>query len=391
MIFPAVIAIREPTSESGALALPDLYELLPRGETVIAGTGALALRAALRGGWTAPDGSDGGWIACELTLSAEAIRLLLARPGLELRLPVDGLAVKATIDPDRVAWSIARVRFWDGELTSSGTWELANRALEAEVRARGIEVGSFPLRDGTFVAKWIEGALDADARLVRRGDGPLSCEGTLALREPEYPMLAEVAPALAKYGLSGLSTSGNEPLLAEVRTVDAGWAFSSLTAGTPSARVRADARVESGSLFVDGVALAREGFLKSSVLLRLPAAITGDLAIPFVMRGPLASPRFRADFAGTLERLLVDSGIDAGLREIGGAIDHVLCVRPTRRSSRPPRSAPSRGGSSIEGLVRRAASGIDEDACIEALLDRGLIPDEIADRIEDAREAARRR
>ncbi|MEM9196070.1 MAG: hypothetical protein AAGF12_43295, partial [Myxococcota bacterium] len=388
---PASASVFDGTEFSGTLALSDLYELLPRGRWLVTGKGALEIEGTVKG-LASPK--------VKLIARGEALQLLVAGPGTDFRLPADRFYLATHVDRERFLFSDLSIGAFGGTLRSQGRLGFRPTLLQAKVQLEDLAVGDVRLAGGAIGAH-LTGQLHGTLSVQRKGTEAVQAHGSLRVDEPSYPALRRAEPALAKYGLSAIAQDGTTPLHAELLADAHGLHFRQVRAATLSGAVEADARISGGAVDGRGTARVAARYLRTSSLLRVPAAVAGDIAVPFRVAGSVRAPRVQANLVGTLDTLLAESAVGAGLRGLQNAVGDFFggassatqtaaTQASSRRASSLRASGPSGGAPAdldTDVLIDRIAQGVgDEDAYIDELFDRGLSPEELADRIEEARE-----
>ncbi|MEZ4339725.1 MAG: hypothetical protein R3B82_24155, partial [Sandaracinaceae bacterium] len=362
----------------GELALSDLYELFERGGPSVVGKGNLELSATLEGTWDAPDAS--------LEVFCEQPRLMVAGAGWGkgLRVGLERVLARARLGTDRLVWSELVVDGYGGRVRSQGLfgWGHGFRGLQAKVELDDVHVGTLPLPDGKRVGQYLAGRLNGSLTLRRKAGEALGGKGQLWIDDAVVPALNLARPTLSRYGLEPPPIASTEPMLADVRGGPEGWLLEGIGGAVRGARVDGDLALRADGQLLGALDVSLEtAYLRSSRLLRVPATMVGDLRIPVRVRGPVGAPAVEADLVGTLDHLVGKSRLGRGIQS---AVDAVM----DRVGGERERYAPAEDHErmSDEALIVRLARGVgDEDAQIETLLDRGLSPTEIADRIEAAR------
>lgn len=367
------------TRAQGELSLSDVYELLPRGGPTLVGKGKLGIDAALEGPFTEP--------SAQLKVHGEALTLLVAGESFKgLRVGIDRLLARTHVSLDRVVWRELVVHAFDGKLSSQGLVGFGEgfRGMQAKISVDDVSLARVPTPGGGTLEPHLGGRLNGQLTLKRKGSD-LSGKGELWVDEPRYPVLKLTAESLAKVGLKPPSPRGTEPFMAQVRGGSAGWMIKGLSGAVHGARCEGDLAVRPDGTLLGKLDLVAEAiYLRSSTLLNLPAAALGDVKIPMKVLGTLASPEYEADVLGAFDHLVGKTRIGRGLhRVVDRAVDRVM--GGARRLDLEESEAP--GDLDTDVIIRRIARGVgDEDAYLDALIDRGLSPDEIATRIERARE-----
>lgn len=359
----------------GEVSLSDLYELFERGGPSIVGKGNLELSATLEGTWDAPEAA--------VKAFCEQPRLMIAW-GKGERVSLDRVLARGRLSRDRLVWSELVVDGYGGRLRSQGLagWGEGFRGLQAKVELDDVIVGELPRGGGRRVGEHLGGRLNGTLTLRRKPGEALAGKGQLFVEHPVLPMLNLAEPALARYGLKPPPIAGTEPLMADVRGGPEGWLLKGLSGAVRGARIDGDLALRADGQVLGALEVSLEtAYLRSSPMLRVPATMVGDLRIPVRVRGPLGAPAIEADFVATLDHLVAKSRLGRGLQS---AVDAVMDRVGGERERQAPADEIER--MSDQALILRLARGVgDEDRQIELLIERGLTPTEIADRIEAAR------
>jgi len=359
----------------GELSLSDLYELLPRGGPTLVGKGSLEIRAELEGDLSDPQAA--------LSLSAEQPRLMIAW-GKGVRVALDRALARGRLGRDRLVWSELVIDGYGGRARSQGlaAWGAGYRGVQAKVELDDVRLGAIPLPGGGRVGAHLGGRLNGALTLERRRGEALGGRGQLWVEDPVYPALARAEGTLARYGLKPPPIHGIEPLLCDVRGGARAWMLKGISGSVRGARVDGDVALDHGSL-LGALDIALEAaYLRTSAMLRVPATMVGDVKVPVRLRGPLTDPDVEADLLGTLDHLVSKSRVGRGIhRAVDRVMDGVLGTEGRRHAV-----ADDAERLDDEALIRRIARGIgDEDRYLDVLIERGLDPADIADRIEAAR------
>lgn len=294
-----------------------------------------------------------------VTLEAHAPRqtVALGRRVVSLEdVYVAASGTRATLDVSEL-----RAQLLGGRLRGSGHVGLgAFRGLLGELTLEGIDLG--PLEAP------VSG--EASARLVvhRLDPGPLHALLRLRVASPRYPALSRLTPTLDRLGLPALPTDGDEPMLASVRLEDGGLEVFALSAGVEGARLTGaltKAPLWSGALYVH----ASEAWLSGHRLLRMK----GGLTVPLRVEGDGPMPRIRPDVLAAIDAWIGKSRVGASVQRL---LDQLAAKAPPP-GARPPHDAGALAGT--DTLLDRVARGDRADRAVEALLDRGLTPKELAD------------
>ncbi len=372
------------THAVGALALGDLYELIPRGGPTLVGKGTLHVDAALEGPFSEPSAALG--------IHADALTLLVAGAGFKgLKVRLDRALARMHVSMDRVVWRELTLHGYEGKVRSQGLfgWGDGFRGFQAKLEVDDVAVGQLPQPGGGALGEHLGGRLNASLSITKKGDAKLSGKGDAWIDEPRYPMLRLSRQGLAKVGLEPPSPRGTEPLMVALRGGPEGWLLKGLSGAVHGARCDGDLVLRrDGTIFGRLELVVEAVYLRTSTLLNLPAAALGDVRIPLTVTGHAAQPDFEADVLAAFDHLVAKTRVG---RTIHRAVDRVM-----DRLGAGGRwlEGDATGGAGLdaasldtEALIHRIAAGdADEDVYLDVLIDRGLSPDEIATRIERARE-----
>ncbi|MFK7984664.1 MAG: hypothetical protein AB8I08_01455 [Sandaracinaceae bacterium] len=312
-------------------------------------------RVTLRGGL------DGALSRPRATLRAELVQ------GCELVLgtvtvPVAHAVAEARFSRERWVWSGMEAQLLGGRVRSRGVFG-RDTGLLGEVQAEDLEVGRVQLA-GEPLESRLSGSFEGTLRLAGR-----AAKGRFLLHEPRYGVLSEAAPVLSRWGLPVPPLSGRRPLRLTVELEDGGLRVSEFEASVPGLRVHGDAELDDrGGISGDVVLDAGPSWLRDGRSLARLGHWLGGITVPVRLAGDLARlrllPDVRAALRITFERLFRDV--------------------PT---SRP--ALPAHGPTSLLGtdalLDRVAAGGDDAEDALDALLERGMSPEEIAERVAKRR------
>ncbi len=361
------------TRVSGTLSLADLYELVPHRPLVFAGRGALPLRGELEGTIEAP--------SLHLSIASGAVVLFVASSEGSAVLELDRVHARVVVDRQRVVWSELSIDAYGGRLSSQGLARLGvdtarpgrpspekTVQLQTKVAFEALDLERAPLLRGHRLGAYLAGRASGELALKRGPRGAIVGKARVAVADARYPILARIAPQLARYGLDALPLTGSEPLQLELEIDQRGLAILALSAAVRGARLDVESLDVDDRAAVHGkLAVFLEGaYLRTSPILAIPAALIGDVRVPVHVRGTIGAPQAKVDVAETLEGLLHDM--------------------PVRRRRRSEPIDPGAAELDDDVLIRRIARGTPHEArYLDILLDRGLSPDEIATRIEDAR------
>jgi len=359
----------------GELSLSDLYELIPRGGPTLVGKGSLELQAELEGDVTDPKAT--------VSLSSEQPKLMVAW-GKGVRVAIDRAVARGRLSPDRLVWSQLTVDAYGGRLRSQGLigWGAGFRGVQAKLELDEVRLGAVPLPGGGRLGEYLAGRLHGSVTLKRPHGEALAGRGQLWVEDPVYPALGLVEAPLSRYGLKPPPIHGTEPLLCDVRGGARAWMLKGISGTVRGARVDGDVAIEGGAL-LGALDIALEAaYLRTSAILRVPATMVGDVKVPVRLRGPLAQPDVEADLLGALDHLVSKSRVGRGIhRAVDRVMDGVLGSDGRRHAV-----ADDAERLDDEALIRRIARGIgDEERYLDVLIERGLDPADIADRIEAAR------
>jgi hypothetical protein len=340
-------------------------------------TGAMALDARLEGTWTRPV-LDG----------------IARSPAVEIGwepqedfpvLPFRDAVARVRLDRDRLVWSELAAKGFSGELSGEGSLDFRETPVRHESRlaCRGLSLAEIPTRaDG---GRALDGVLHASAsgevRLTGRGGdmAALAGDGSLVLDAPEYLFLREAGATLETYGLPPPPVSGRGPLRAglvftegRIELVDLagrveGISFAGKVSTTWEGRL-------AGRLLVQ----LERSYLTRSLLLALPAAVTGDAALPIEISGRLGYPIYTADLVGAVGSMLRKNPIRS---VVSGVMDGLWSVLEPEKV---------RQGSDMDRLFDRilaGAPGAEED--LDRLIDTGISPEEVERLLADYRRRKR--
>lgn len=369
------------TTARGELSLGDLYELIPRGGPTLVGKGALAVDATLEGPFTSP--------GAELKIHGERLVLLVAGAGFDgVKVAIDRVLARMHGSLDRIVWRELAIDAFDGRLSSQGLfgWGEGFAGLQAKLELDDVDLGRLPSSGGGELRDHLGGRLNATLSVKKKKGARLSAKGELWIAEPRYPMLRLAAESLAKVGLKPPPPRGTEPLMADLRGGPEGWLLKGISGAVRGARCDGDLALRpDGTVFGKVVVVAEAVWLRSSTLLNLPAAALGDVTIPVAVLGTLAHPEFEADVLEAFDHLVAKSRIGRGVQ---AAVDRVMDgLGAAARRYEGEDEWDDASHLETDVLIHRIATGEgDEDAYLGVLIDRGLSPDEIATRIERARE-----
>lgn len=372
----------EGTALSGEVSLMDVYELLPRGGLTIVGKGNVELQALIEGDVGAPTAA--------VKVALERPRLLVAGAGKGVRISLTRVLARLNVNLDRVLWSELVIDGYEGRLKSQGLFGWGSsgfRGLQAKVEIDDVRLGALPLPGEGKVGQLVSGRLNGSVSLSKkRGEG-LTARGHVWVESPVYPVLRRAGPALGKYGLRPPPIAGTEPLIADLRGGPEGWLLRGISGSVRGASVDGDLALQPSGEILGALDVHLEAaYLRTSTLLHVPATMVGDLIIPVRLRGPFAAPEVEADLLGTFDHLVKKSALGRGIhRAVDRVMDGVFGDTPKGERQRYD-VAEDAELLDDDVLFRRIARGIgDEEAYLDVLIDRGLDPDEIATRIEDAR------
>lgn len=236
------------------------------------------------------------------------------------------------------------------------------RGVLGELSLEGVELASLSLP--------VEGAASARLAFHRRAVGPPHALLRLRVAAPRYPGLSRLAPTLERLGLGALPIEGNEPLLASLRLEGDALELFDLGAGVAGARVSGALTKDplwSGALLVHAAA----SWLKSHRVL----GAAGDLTVPLRVGGDGLTPRVRPDVLAAIDAWI-------GKSKVGASVQRLL---DQLASKAPPPDARPHAPDALAGtdaLLDRVLDGDRAERALEALLDRGLSPREVADALE---------
>ncbi len=363
----------------GEVSLLDVYELMPRGGPTVVGKGDVEVHASIEGDRLAPEAS--------IELKADKPRFLFADTGSGVRVALDRVEARGRLNRGRLVWSELVVDGYGGKLTSQGLFGWGStgyKGVQAKLAIDDVLLGALPLPGGGRVGSFVTGRLNGELVLRRPATGRLSGKGQVWIDKPVFAALERAQPALEKVGLRPPPITGIEPALANVRGGAAGWILEGIGAAVRGARIDGDVALRPGGALLGKLDVSLEAaYLRSSAMLRVPATMVGDVTLPVRLGGRFRDPVIEADLLGALDHMVQKSAIGRGLhRAVDTVMDGVLRGRPGRRHER----AGDEELLNTDALISQLARGTgDEDRCLDILLDRGLSPDEIADRIEAAR------
>lgn len=313
--------------------------------------GRLALRGELDGSLSRP----------RATVHAELVRSCRVVAG-TLAVPVVHAVAEARFSRERWVWSGVDVETLGGHLTSRGVYG-RDTGLIGEVRAEDLEVGLV-----TFGGAPLEPRLAGSFEGTLRFHGERAARGRFLLHEPRYGALAEAAPVLARWGLPVPPLEGRRPLRLALELDDGVLRVADFEASVPGLRVKGDAQLRGGGLSGDVVLDAGPDWLRQGRALARLGHLLGGITVPVRLGGDLAQLRMVPDVRAALriafERLFRD----------------VPASRPLL-----PAHAPTRLLGTDALLDRVAEGGDDAEDALDTLLERGMTPEEIAERVAKRR------
>ena len=245
----------------------------------------------------------------------------------------------------------------------------------------GVRIGRLALGADRVLAETIDGTLSGRVEAFVLGDGTPRVRARIELLEARYPALGRLRATLARLDLRALPTEGTAPLSAELRVGTDGARVRAFSAAVRGARVSGDfERARDGAWSGELILVAEQLWLSTSRLLDAPARLVGDARIPLRAGGTAATPRLRPDLLGAVDDWIGRSRLGVALRE---AIARILAgVQEDTGPRTSPRSHAPSSLLSVDALISRVATGADDaDDALGALLERGLEPEEIADRV----------
>ena len=371
----------EGTVLGGEISLSDVYELLPRGGPTVVGKGSVEVRAAVDGSVRAPEAS--------VKLIADKPRLLFAGKGGGVRVALDRMLLRGRLNASRFVWRELVIDGYGGRVESQGLvgWGADGfSGMQAKVELDDLVLGSFPIPSGGLVGTLVTGRLSGKLTFRRPAGKGLSGKGQISLDKPVYPALNLAEPTLSKVGLRPPPIAGDEPALANLKGGPQGWILEGLGASVRGARVDGDLALKPGGGLLGALDVSLEDtYLRSSAMLRVPATMVGDVTLPVRLGGRITEPALEADLLGALDHMVQKSTIGRGIhRAVDTVMDGVLGER-SPRSKREREQADDAALLPSDKLISRIARGTeDEDRYLDVLLERGLSPTEIADRIDAA-------
>ncbi len=294
----------------------------------------------------------------------------------KVRAALAQLRVEATVGADGVDVSEASALLAGGRVEASAIASRAFGGAVARVRVRGVQLG-----DVERVRDELGGALHLDATFWRRGGAP-GARVRARVEEPRYEGVRRFAALFSRYGLRLPALASTQPLTGSLALADGALAVEGVSADTGSFAVTGHASRSAIGLWKGEAALiAKQAWLETSHLFERPARWIGDVRVPVRVEGPDGRVQARADVLGALDAILARSRLGRGLASAIEALMRTLRFeRPAVSDAHAPH-APSTLAS-IDALVDRvAAGGAESDAAIDALLERGLAPRELVERV----------
>lgn len=351
----------------GSVDLVDLGALLAPFD--LSADAPIDLEGAISGEWTDPRAT--------LSLRGGEGRLGLETPDSYRTLSFTGLEADAEL-----ARAGSSVR---ATLAGLGGGSARFEAAVLTARPAVGTIGTLELEDVQVAqaSPEVQGRLSTRASFWRLAGLSSGVRASVALLQPRYPILGRLAPLLDRYGLEPPSPEGVGPATARLRLERGALSISELDVAVNGVRVSgAGGRSADGEWSGEVRVEAKEGWLKTSELLRTPASWLGDLVVPLRLEGVGPAPRIRADVLAALDRAIGGTSFGRGVQ---GAIDRVLEQLFTRPLQPPAPPAPHHEAEDVttsDALIDRVASGApDADHALATLLERGASPRELAAQI----------
>ena len=299
-----------------------------------------------------------------------SVRFDAAQLQVEFELGPDGASVPAAsaiVGGGRVQLSAVRSRLLGG--------------LLARLDIRDLELGSI---EG--IADELEGALSLKASLWQLG--ALGVSATAQVDRPKYRALRRLSMMFARYGLRDPDPASISPLTATLRIQDGELEINSVQARHEAFELVARGRRSAFGIWrADAEVTVTSAFLETSHLFVGPARWFGDVVVPVRASGPEGRVRVHADLMAALDHILKRTRLGRGLeRAINALFERTAEARAARTKSSAPKQLPASTLTSVDALVDQIArDATPAGPAVGALLDRGLTPEEIVERVRRRR------
>lgn len=349
---------------SGLRGSIDPRDLRPwTGPVTLAGD-PIRLDAALRGALGAP--------RVGLSVRSNALELGWAAS----KIPIAALELEATLSRDGARCSRLAAEVAGGRLSADGVYS----------RPFGGWIGRLELEDAQLatirpLAKELDGALSVKAALWTRLGHGLGGRLRARVDGPRYEALRRFADLFSRYGLRHPPRESREPLIASLTLDDGELALRELEASVEGITARGNVtRSAFGRWKGDLELVAEQSWLETSHLFEHPARWLGDVVVPIRVHGRDGEVRAHADILAALDVLLAKTKLGRGLRK---ALDALLrrFYGERREERKGTRTLAATTLASTDELVDRIVNDESADAAIASLLERGIPPEEIVERV----------
>ncbi|MCA9608573.1 MAG: hypothetical protein KC619_23380 [Myxococcales bacterium] len=301
----------------------------------------------------------------------------------KIEAPLSGVKVRASADSDGVEIAEASAWLASGRVEARGVASRRFGGRLARLRVEGVRLDEI-----ARVRDELGGALHVEAGLWQRDGHAPGGRVRARVEDPRYEGVARFAELFSRYGLRMPERASSQPLTAALSLIDGALELTAVSAGTPSFAVEGAARRSAlGIWHGDAHVIARQTWLETSHLFERPARWIGDVRVPVHVDGPDGGVRVRADVLATLDALLAKTWIGRGLsRAIEALMRTLRFEAPSPPVTDPPKHHAVSALTSSDALVDRIATDAPEaDAAIDALLERGFEPKDLAERVAHRR------
>jgi len=338
------------------------------------------------GSWTGPLVLDGDpmIVAAQLTGSFEAPKLEASLEGGLSRATYGGISAPVAdlqagfgLGGDGVVLHGLSLLLAGGRVDLRGLSSAKFGGAMARLSVDGVQLGAIDA-----VSDELQGALHLEASVWRRSGSASGVRLTTRVEEPRVEALRRVASLFSRYGLKQPSRSGRRPMTATLTLADGLLEVRDVEASLDAFTVRGGgSRSPLGIWHGDADVVVKQAFLQTSHLFVGPAAWIGDLRIPVRIQGPDGQVRADADFIAALDAVLAKTRLGRGLQKAIDALMRKTIDKKPPTGEAPRYHAPTTLAGS-DALIDRIANDEPEaDAALGTLLERGLEPEEIAERV----------
>ncbi len=299
----------------------------------------------------------------------------------DVRAPLADLRARLTFDADGVALHELSALLAGGRVRLRGLSSRAFGGAMARLSVDGVQLGAM-----TQISDELRGSLHLEASVWRRPGSAPGARLSARVEEPRYEALQRIASVFSRYGLKQPNRSSTRPLTATLQLVDDSLEVREVEAILDAMTISAaGSRSPLGIWKGDASVVVKQAFLETSHLFVRPAAWVGDVRIPVRIQGPEGRVRVEADVIAALDAALAKTRLGRGLqRAIDVILRDVLDLAPAPATLKigPPRHHASSALASSDALIDRiAAEAPEANAALGVLLERGLEPEEIAERV----------